>query len=148
MSARRIAKVIIAVVVLGTATTYLLLQAVNSSWAYYYSVDEFVDSKLYTQLQSSQQAYDNTNNRIIRLAGWVKVGSIERSQETTTLDFELTGQKSSVSVTYTGPVPNNFQAGREVVVEGTLSSNRIFKADKILTRCESKYKVKLQSHLP
>ena len=144
MNTTKTAKLVIAVIVLGTATTYLLLQAVKSSWAYYYSVDKFVESNLYTQLQESHKASDSaTNNRMIRLAGWVKEGSIERNQETATLDFELTGKKNSVSVTYTGPVPKNFEAGREVVVEGKLSSNQIFKADKIMTRCESKYKVKL-----
>jgi cytochrome c-type biogenesis protein CcmE len=143
MNTTKTAKLVIALVVLGTATTYLLLQAVKSSWAYYYSVDEFVESNLYTQPQSSDEASGSRNDRIIRLAGWVKEDSIEKSRESTTLDFELTGQKNSVSVTYTGPVPPNFEAGREVVVQGKLSGNKIFKADKIMTRCESKYKVKL-----
>ena len=61
------------------------------------------------------------------------------------LDFELAGETSSLPVRYLGTVPKNFASGREVVAEGKLGENKIFLADNILTRCESKYKVKLNN---
>jgi len=40
-------------------------------------------------------------------------------------------------------VPDNFAEDREVVVEGHLGTSGVFQADTLLTRCESKYKVKV-----
>lgn len=133
-------------VLIGTATAYLLQEAVESSWAYYYSVDEFVEGGFGKMAKNGNaQALKNNDNRVIRLAGWVKDGTIVHSFEKTQLDFELAGQKSSVPVRFYGAVPKNFAGGKEVVVEGKLSGNGVFIANKILTRCESKYKVKLKT---
>lgn len=145
MNTRRITKVIIGLIVIGAATAYLLYQAIESSWAYYYSVDEFVESTFYKVSQNGNTPASNINtDRIIRLAGRVKDGSIVRNAEKMQLDFELTGQKSSVPVRYYGAVPKNFAADKEVVVEGKVGADGVFLANKILTKCESKYKTKLK----
>jgi cytochrome c-type biogenesis protein CcmE len=132
---KRTKKLIIAVVFIGLATAYLLYQAVQSSWVYYYSVDEFVNGG-----QSQIEG-----NRAVRLAGWVKDNSIINNAEKMQLDFELAAQKSSIAVRYHGFVPKNFAAGKEVVVEGKIGEDKIFLADNILTKCESKYKIKLSN---
>lgn len=144
MNSRKITKVIIGTVVIGSAIAYFLYEATESSWAYYYSVDEFVESQLVETLQNGNAGTPKTDdNRIIRLAGLVKPGTIVRNAEKMQLDFELAGQKSSVPVRFYGVMPKNFTTDKEVVVEGKASDNRVFQANKILTRCESKYKVKL-----
>lgn len=145
MNTRRITKIIIGVVVLGTATAYFLYEAVESSWVYYYSVDEFVESQSarISQQKAGAEATKIDDNRIIRLAGRVKENTIVRNAEKMQLDFELAGQKSSVAVRFYGATPKNFVANKEVVVEGKVGSSGIFQANKILTRCESKYKVRL-----
>ena len=131
-------------IVIGAATAYLLYQTIESSWAYYYSVDEFVESTFYKISQNGDAAASKLDdNRIIRLAGRVKSSTIVHNPEKMQLDFELSGQKSSVPVRYYGAVPKNFAADKEVVVEGKVGANKVFLANKILTRCESKYKVKL-----
>lgn len=144
MNPGKIKKVVIGVVVIGMAAGYLLYEAVESSWAYYYSVDEFVESPFYKALQNGSDVASRSNdNRIMRLAGRVKDGTIMRNAEKMQLDFELAGQKNSVPVRFYGVAPKNFAADKEVVVEGRPQNNGVFKADKILTKCESKYKVKL-----
>ena len=146
MNTRRITKVIVGVVVIGAATAYFLYEAVESSWVYYCSVDEFVESGFGKMLRNSDaEAFRADDNRIIRLAGRVKTGSVAKTIEKMQLDFELAGQKSSVPVRYYGVVPKNFMAGKEVVVEGKIGTGGVFLANKILTRCESKYRVKLQT---
>ncbi len=133
-------------IVIGTATGYFLYEAIESSWAYYYSVDEFVESQLGKWVQNRDVAtFKTDDNRIIRLAGWVKAGSVVTNAEKMQLDFELAGQKSSVPVRFCGVIPKNFTADKEVVVEGRASGNGVFQANKILTRCESKYKVRLKT---
>jgi len=142
----KITKVIIGLIVIGSAGGYFLYETIGSSWAYYYSVDEFVESPFGRGGQSSDLGTSKTDdNRIIRLAGWVKPGSVVRNAEKMQLDFELAGQNSSVPVRFYGVMPKNFTADKEVVVEGKVSSNGVFQADKILTRCESKYKVRLKT---
>ena len=46
-----------------------------------------------------------------------------------------------VPVVYRGTVPDQFKLGRDVVLEGTLR-NGVFQADRLMTRCPSKYKAK------
>ena len=46
-----------------------------------------------------------------------------------------------VPVVYRGTVPDQFKLGRDVVLEGQLR-NGVFVADRLMTRCPSKYKAK------
>jgi len=148
MNTGKLTKIIIAVAVIGIAGAYLLHQAIESSWAYYYSVDEFVKIVSTATMEGGGRGASKIEgNRIIRLAGRVKDGSVVHNVEKMQLDFELAGKDNSVAVRFYGAVPKNFAAGKEVVVEGRASQTGIFEADKILTRCESKYKVKLDQKL-
>jgi len=141
---RKIVKIIIGLTVLGGAVAYFLYGAINSSWVYYYTVDEFVAGRPGDiSGKSSVKTAGIRDNCIIRLAGRVKDGSISRNMDKMQLKFELAGQKGSVPVRFNGMVPKNFADGKEVVVEGKVGESGIFEAKKILTRCESKYKVKL-----
>lgn len=140
MTSRKTIKVAIALVVIGSAAAYLLYKAVQSSWAYYYPVDQLVETALAPGGESADRLV--FTNRTIRLAGRVKPGSITPSDSAAGLDFELAGQRNSIRVTYHGPIPANFAADKELVVEGKLNSQGLFDAGKILTRCESKYKAR------
>ena len=142
MNTRRTIKVIIALSVIGSAVGYLLYEAAESSWVYYYSVDEFVAKRLSATSENSDAARLSGEGYIIRLAGRVKTGTIVTNTEQMQLDFELAGQKNSVAVRFYGVVRRNFAADKEVVVEGKIAANGLFKANRILTRCESKYKSK------
>jgi len=146
VNTRRITKVIIGVIVIGTAVGYLLYQVIESSWAYYYSVDEFVESQFVrTSEQTAAEAAKIDDGRIIRIAGRVKKGSVVRDTEKVQLDFELAGEKNSIAVRYYGPMPQNFTDEKEVLVEGGVGAEGLFRASQILTRCESKYKARLKT---
>ena len=145
MNAGTIKKVIIAVIVIGLASAYLLYQTGESSWMYYYTVDEFIESIDNKSPQGEQAAIKGKG--VVRLAGRVKTGSIVNKPEKMQLDFELMGQNKSVVVRFSGVAPKNFAADRDVVVEGRISADGTFEARKILTRCESKYRIKLNPEL-
>ena len=145
VNTRKITKVIIGVVAICTAGGYLLYEAFESGLAYCYPVDEFVECTLDKMSQNGDSRFSSTgSNRIIRLVGRVKDGSIVGNMEKMELNFELAGQRRSVAVRYNAAAPANFEAGKEVFVEGKIGSDGVFSATKILTRCESKYKVKLE----
>jgi len=124
-------KILVGIVVIGGGLGYFVYQAMQSSWSYYYSVDEF------SQSESSMK--DVT----FRIAGRVKPDSVARDLQAMTLSFILAGTNSEVPVVYKGTVPDNFTEDIEVVVEGRLDVDGTFQADLLLTRCESKYKAKV-----
>jgi len=152
MSTARITKHAIASVVIGSALAYLLYQTVRSSYAYYYSVDEFVQGPHAGLLNANPP---NNTGPVLRLAGTIKQGTLVRNtapspqrlsrvgDQNMQLDFILTGQAASIPVRFVGTVPGNLTEGKEVVVEGRISQDKVLLAHKILTRCESKYRVKL-----
>jgi len=132
MKTKTLVKMLIGVLVIGGGVGYFMYQAIQSSWAYYYSVDDF----------SANRAA--VKNYSLRIAGRVKPGSVVRDLKKMDLTFTLAGVKTEVPVHYEGTVPDNFTEDIEVVVEGRLGVNGTFEAKTVLTRCESKYRVKVK----
>lgn len=130
MRNRIIVKALAGIIVIGGGIAYFAYQAMQSSWSYYYSVDDFAAADKTMQTHS------------FRLAGRVKAGSVARDIEPATLQFTLAGAQAELSVRYAGLVPDNFVEDREVVVEGRLDPAGVFQADTLMTRCESKYQAK------
>ena len=144
MRKRKLKKAVIGAVVIGSASLYLLYMAAESSWLYYYSVDEFLQRYNFQSSQDDKpDGLQRSSSNRVRLAGWVKAGSIQYNADTMQLDFVLSGKEETLAIKYHGTVPVNFEPGREVLVEGKMGQEGIFLADVILTRCESKYKSKL-----
>jgi cytochrome c-type biogenesis protein CcmE len=132
MNAKTAVKVGIGVLIIGGGIGYFMYQAMQSSWAYYYSVDDFSVAGTAAQGQS------------FRLAGRVKAGSVERDLQNMTLRFTLAGAQAQLPVQYKGVTPDNFMEDREVVVEGRVGATGVFQADTLMTRCESKYQAKVK----
>jgi len=131
MNRKTILKIGIGILVIGGGIGYFMYQAMQSSWAYYYSVDDF-------------SAAGVAQGQSFRLAGRVKPGSVERDLEHVTLRFTLAGAQAQLPVEYQGVTPENFTEDREVVVEGHLAPTGVFQADTLMTRCESKYQAKVK----
>ncbi|MHC4104916.1 MAG: cytochrome c maturation protein CcmE [Planctomycetota bacterium] len=132
MKTKIIFKILIGVIVIGGGLGYFTYQAMQSSWSYYYSVDEFSAN------------ISDMNNYSFRIAGRVKPGSVNRDLQKMNLTFTLAGTKTEIPVLYEGTVPDNFTEDIEVVVEGRLDENKSFKAKTLMTKCESKYKAKVE----
>ncbi len=132
MKFKTIIKAIIGIVVIGGGMGYFMYQAMQSSWSYYYSVDEFAVNN--PDVASSS----------FRIAGRVKPGSVYRNIEEMKLTFTIAGAVSELPVNYGRTVPDNFTDDIEVVIEGRLDPAGVFQADKLMTKCESKYKAKVE----
>jgi len=132
MKRKTIVKALIGIIVIGGSMGYFMYQAMQSSRSYYYSVDDFSGNRAAAK------------NYSFRIAGRVKQGSVTRDLEKMLLTFTLAGSKTELPVCYQGPIPDNFTEGREVVVEGRLDTTGVFRADTLMTRCESKYKAKVK----
>jgi cytochrome c-type biogenesis protein CcmE len=132
MKTKTIVKALIGIIVIGGGLGYFMYQAMQSSWASYYSVDEFA---------ADGSAVENQS---LRVAGRVKRGSVARDLQKMNLTFTLAGLKAEIPVHYEGSVPDNFAEDREVVIEGRLDAAGVFRADLLMTRCESKYRAKVK----
>ena len=105
-------------------TTYL---GASSSWQYYLTVDECITD-----------AAELTNERI-RVTGKIAADSLRAAEDRIGATFLLEGTHGNLSVNCSGQLPDNLAEGRQVVVEGRLQDAHHIVADKVLTRCASKY---------
>jgi cytochrome c-type biogenesis protein CcmE len=80
--------------------------------------------------------------------GYVQIiGSVDRGKGAVPgdsgLKFTLTDKTGSIDILYPGDKPLNFDEAEKVVVIGSFDTGAgLFKADKILTKCPSKYEKK------
>jgi cytochrome c-type biogenesis protein CcmE len=75
-------------------------------------------------------------DRRLRVGGLVEEGSVQRQGPTTT--FRVTDLAHSVTVTYTGVLPDLFREGQGVVAEGRLQ-NGVFRAEQVLAKHDETY---------
>jgi cytochrome c-type biogenesis protein CcmE len=93
-------------------------------------------SQYYMTVSEFQENPGKYEGKRLRLAGKVKPGSIESSNNLHRFVVEDLGRE--IPVTYQGLVPDTFKEGVEVVVEGR--GGRIpFEAQSLMAKCASKY---------
>lgn len=74
-----------------------------------------------------------------RVGGLVEKGSVQRDAESLKVQFVLTDQKASVTVTYTGILPDLFREGQGVVALGRLNDKGAFEAEEVLAKHDENY---------
>ena len=79
-------------------------------------------------------------DRIFRIGGLVKVGSVVRSQTSLQTDFIITDNFADVNVTYDKIMPDLFREGQGVVAMGKMNEQGIFVASSILAKHDEEYK--------
>lgn len=77
-------------------------------------------------------------NRMVRLGGMVLPGSVERRQNLI-VKFQVTDFKAQVPVVYHGVLPDLFNEGKGVVVEGRWLQGSTFKAVRVLAKHDENY---------
>jgi len=78
-------------------------------------------------------------DRVIRLGGIVRQGSIKLHSGTLDMRFVITDYYHDVSVDYTGIVPDLFREGQGVLVKGRFQADQVFLATQILTKHDENY---------
>ena len=82
---------------------------------------------------------DDAYGQSVRVAGAIAAGTIEIDQGTRTLKFDVRDDGGQLPVVYKGTVPDTFQEGNDVVVEGTLGIDGVFEAKTLVVKCPSRY---------
>jgi cytochrome c-type biogenesis protein CcmE len=73
-----------------------------------------------------------------RLGGLVATGSVRRGSGTT-VEFAVTDTHKTITVRYTGVLPDLFREEQGVVAEGRLNSEGVFLADSVLAKHDETY---------
>lgn len=100
----------------------------RSTAIYYLSVSELLDRG------------DSAYGEQVRLGGKVMPGTVSQDPANRMLEFMVMDEQGrSLPVSYQGAVPDAFEEGGDVVLEGKLSQAGLFRADTLLAKCPSKF---------
>lgn len=75
----------------------------------------------------------------IRVGGMVVEGSIERSDDSLVIAFEVTDYTATVPVVYEGILPDLFDEGQGAVASGILNEDGVLMASEVLAKHDENY---------
>lgn len=132
-------KIILSLLVIGGAATYLLAStmATGDSLTYFHNADDVIAEP---QTLKGQK---------IRVGGFVEKGSILQKKGTLEYRFEVrpveemikhaSARGKTMTVAYTGIVPDTFKDDAQVIVGGKIADDGTFAATDLVAKCPSKY---------
>jgi cytochrome c-type biogenesis protein CcmE len=104
----------------------LILNAMKSNMTYFFSPSEVFAGHI-------------PANKTIRLGGLVEEKSLQREDDGLTVHFRVTDNAKTISVVYTGILPDLFREGQGVIAQGKMSSDGVFLADEVLAKHDETY---------
>ena len=121
-----------AVAVLGVIG-YLMVTGMKDSMLYYHTPAELV----------ARTASDPSYHELgVKVGGRVAPASVAFDPRNLDLKFDILdieNPDTRFPVHYQGPLPDTFEEGRDVVIEGRYTSAGTFEATTVLTKCGSRY---------
>lgn len=75
----------------------------------------------------------------VRVGGMVVEGSVQRSDDSLEIRFEITDFEASVPVVYEGILPDLFGEGQGAVASGTLDAAGVLSANEVLAKHDENY---------
>ncbi len=75
----------------------------------------------------------------IRVGGMVVAGSVQRSNDSLAVRFELTDYEAAVPVVYEGILPDLFDEGQGAVASGELDDSGMLRATEVLAKHDENY---------
>lgn len=122
---KRIAIIAAGLGVLALASA-LVLNAFRSNLVFFFS-------------PSQVMANEAPRGKAFRIGGLVETGSLKRADDGLTVRFRVTDTAHTVTVAYTGILPDLFKEGKGVVAQGRLDSDGIFTATEVLAKHDENY---------
>jgi cytochrome c-type biogenesis protein CcmE len=119
--------IFVGIVVAGVAlAATLAFIAIGENMLYFFSP---------TQVKNGEAP----RQRTLRVGGLVVPGSVTREQGSLTVQFDLTDNRESLTVRYTGILPDLFREGQGIVATGALAPTGTFIAEEVLAKHDEKY---------
>ena len=122
---RRMMAVIVVLVGISAAAA-LALTAFRKNLLFFYSP---------TQIVTGEAPQDNP----IRLGGLVVEGGVVRKPQSLEVRFDLTDLAHTVTVVYTGILPDLFREGQGIIAHGRMRPDHTFEATEVLAKHDENY---------
>lgn len=127
MNKRSRRKVLIIAVLFGvTVATVLGLTAFQENLLYFYS-------------PAQVKAGEAPDSHSFRIGGLVVDGSVIRAEDSLQVQFDVTDNEETVTIQYTGILPDLFREGQGIVAMGSLQANGLFIAQEVLAKHDENY---------
>lgn len=127
MTVRQRRFTMIALMIVGVSVaTGLGLKAFQKNILFFYSPSQIMTGEVPTDTS-------------IRVGGLVVDGSVKRKSGSLNVEFKLTDKAKTMTVVYSGILPDLFREGQGIVAMGKLGSGNIFKASQVLAKHDEEY---------
>lgn len=123
---RRRLNVILLMLILFILVISLVMYALRQNISLFYSPSQITEQEI-------------TTKQMIRLGGLVLPGSVKRDENSLDVNFKITDNQATISVQYTGILPDLFREGQSIVTKGYLQDKDHFKATEVLAKHDEKY---------
>lgn len=121
-------KFLVAGLLIVGSISYLVYAGIKETSVFYLTVSEALSSPV---MKTGQD---------FRMEGSVLEGSISRAADSLAVEFAITDNEKEMPVRYKGSIPDMFEEGIDVVVQGRFDATSAkFEAHTLLTSCPSKY---------
>ncbi len=125
--ARKKRLLLIALMLAGVAVGVgFALKALNQNIMFFFSPSDIVAGKA-------------PANKDFRVGGVVVEGTVKRPGDGLTVQFDLTDNAQTVTVKYTGILPDLFREGQGIIANGQLDGNGDFVANEVLAKHDENY---------
>ena len=122
-----VVQLLVVMVVFGVAVAAVLgLTAFEENLLYFYSP---------TQVEAGEAP----DNRKFRVGGLVVAGTVVRATDSLLVSFDLTDNAKTITVEYSGILPDLFREGQGIVALGEKNSSGTFVADEVLAKHDENY---------
>ena len=121
----RIVLIVLVLAGIGIAATFAL-KAFNENLMFFYQPSQII-------------AGEAPVGRLIRVGGLVTTGSVQRQSDGLTVKFDVTDNAETITVQYTGILPDLFREGQGIVAHGRLQDDQLFVADEVLAKHDENY---------
>jgi cytochrome c-type biogenesis protein CcmE len=127
MTARQRRMFLVGLILLGVGgATALALTAFQENLLYFYSPSDLAAGKA-------------PPDRLFRVGGMVTEGSFKRPPGSMEARFVLTDYAHTVTVSYSGLLPDLFREGQGIIARGKMGSDGVFVAEEVLAKHDENY---------
>jgi cytochrome c-type biogenesis protein CcmE len=104
-----------------------------------FALKAFNENLMFFYTPSAVVAGEAPVGRPIRVGGLVTTGSVQRQSDGLTTRFDVTDNAESVTIQYTGILPDLFREGQGIVALGSLDNDGVFVASEVLAKHDENY---------
>ena len=99
----------------------------------------FQENLLYFYSPTQIAAGEAPDNHSFRVGGLVVDGTVTRKPDSLDVQFDLTDNTETMTVQYTGILPDLFREGQGIVAMGSMQSGGLFIAEEVLAKHDENY---------